>query len=157
MKNSEFPAGKLSSELVFLIVSIIDRGIRPAVSTADGGYLGLLLGGDGLLAIAPLEVKGLVEGGDEVGADGLRLRLGDVLVELHQAARHATFGIGLEVGALVGKDVGAVWIDDGNNGGIDRGVVAEDIVETVLMTAAPAIVAEHVVGGLLPQDLLVVR
>lgn len=87
-----------------------------------------MLGCDGLLTIAPLEVKGLVEGGDEVGADGLGLRLGDALVELCQAARHATLGIGLEVGALVGKDVGATWVDDGDNGVGLRGVAGEDIV-----------------------------
>lgn len=108
MKNSEFSAEKLLSELVFLVVSVIDKGLGPAMGTADGGYLRLLLGCDGLLTIAPLEVEGAVESGDEVGADGLRLRLGDVLVELRQAARHATLGIGLVVGALVGKDIGTV-------------------------------------------------
>lgn len=98
------------------------------MGTADGSYLSLLLGSDGLLAIAPLEVEGLVEGGDEVGTDSLRLWLGDVLVELHQASRHAPLGIGLEVGALVGKDVWATWVDDGDNGVGLRGVAGEDIV-----------------------------
>ena len=128
MKNSEFSAEKLLSELVFLVVSIKDRGLGPAVGTADGGYLSLLLGCDGLLTIAPLEVEGLVESGDEVGADGLGLWLGDVLVKLRQAARHATLGIGLVVGALVGKDVGATWVDDGDNGVGLGGVAGEDIV-----------------------------
>ena len=88
----------------------------------------MLLGCDGLLTIAPLEVEGLVEGGDEVGADGLGLRLGDVVVELRQAARHVSLGIGLKVGALVSKDVGATWVDDGDNGVGLRGVAGEDVV-----------------------------
>lgn len=128
MRNSEFFGEKLPSELVFVVVSIIDRGLGPAVGTTDGGYLSLLLGCDGLLTIAPLEVEGLVEGGDEVGADGLSLRLRNVVVELRQAARHATLGIGLVVGALVGKDVGATWVDDGDNGGGLGGIAGEDIV-----------------------------
>ena len=33
--------------MVFLIVSIIDRGLGPAVGTADGGYLVAVLRGDG--------------------------------------------------------------------------------------------------------------
>ena len=127
------------------------------MGTADGGYLRLLLGCDGLLTVAPLEVESLVECGDEVGADGFGLRLGDVLVELRQAACHATLSIGLEVGALVGKDVGAVWIDDGDVMVSLRGVAGEDIVKAVLMTAALAVVAEYVVGGLLPQGFFVVR
>lgn len=88
----------------------------------------MLLGGDGLLTVAPLEVEGLVEGGDEVGADGLGLRLGDVVVELRQAACHATLGVGLVIGALVGKDVGATWVDDGDNGVGLGGVAGEDVV-----------------------------
>jgi len=114
--------------LVFVVVSVIDRGLGPAVGTTDGGYLRLLLGSDGLLTIAPLEVEGLVEGGDEVGADGLRLWLGDVLVKLREAARHETLGIRLVVGALVGKDVGATWVDDGDNGVGLGGVAGEDVV-----------------------------
>lgn len=128
MKNSEFSAEKLLSELVFLVISIIDRGLGPTVGTADGGYLRLLLGCDGLLTVAPLKVEGLVESGDEVGADGLGLWLGDVLVKLRQAARHATLGIGLVVGALVGKDVGATWVDDGDVSVGLRGIAGEDIV-----------------------------
>ena len=143
-------------KLIFVVISIKDGGVGPAVGTADGGYLSLLLRCDGLLAVAPLEVEGLVEGGDEVGTDGLSLRLGDVLVELRQATGHATLGIGLVVGALVGKDIGATGVDDGDDAVGLRGVSAEDIVEAVLMTAALAIVAERVMGGLLPQDLLVV-
>lgn len=74
MKNSEFLGRKLLSELVFVVVSIIDRGLSPAVGSADGGYLRLLLGCDGLLTVAPLKVEGLVESGDEVGADELKDR-----------------------------------------------------------------------------------
>ena len=47
MRNSEFFGEKLPSELVFVVVSIIDRGLVPAVGTADGGYLVAVLRGDG--------------------------------------------------------------------------------------------------------------
>lgn len=127
------------------------------MSTTDSGYLRLLLGSDRLLVIAPLEVEGLVEGGDEVGTDSLRLRLGDVLVELRQTTSHTTFGIGLEVGTLVGKDIGAVWVDDCDDTVGLGSIAAEDIVKAVLMTAALAVVANHVMGGLLPQGFLIVR
>ncbi len=84
------------------------------MGTADGGYLGLLFGSDRLLTVAPLEVEDLVEGGNEVGTDSLGFRLGDILVELRQAVRHATLGIGLEIRTLVSKYIRAVWVDDGN-------------------------------------------
>ena len=47
MRNSEFFGEKLPSELVFLVVSIIDWGLGPAVGTTDGDYLVAVLRGDG--------------------------------------------------------------------------------------------------------------
>lgn len=47
MRNSEFFGEKLPSELVFVVVSIIDRGVGPAVGTTDGDYLVAVLRGDG--------------------------------------------------------------------------------------------------------------
>ena len=140
----QFPYEK-PSELVFLVVSIIDRGLGPAVGTADGGYLGLLLGSDGLLTIAPLEVESLVEGGDEVGADGLGLRLGDALVELRQAARHETLGIGTVVGTGTCDDILAVGVDDGGIERVIRCPLTDKPVEAVVLARTGGIVAQYVV------------
>ena len=128
--------------MIFLVVSIIDRGLGPAVGTADGGYLGLLLGSDGLLTIAPLEVESLVEGGDEVGADGLRLWLGDVLVKLREAARHETLGIGTVVGTGTCDDILAVGVDDGGIERVIRCPLTDKPVEAVVLARTGGIVAQ---------------
>lgn len=112
------------------------------MGTADGGYLCLLLGCDGLPTIAPLEVEGLVEGGNEVGADGLRLRLGDVLVEVEHATCHLDLGIGTVVGTGTCDDILAVGVDDGGIERVIRCPLTDKPVEAVVLARTGGIVAQ---------------
>ena len=131
--------------MVFVVVSIIDKGLDPTVGVADGSYLDLLLGCDGLLTIAPLEVEGLVEGGDEVGADSLGLTLRDVLVEVEHATCHLDLGIGTVVGTGTCDDILTVGVDDG---GIERVIgcpLTDKPVEAVVLTSAGYVVAQQIV------------
>lgn len=128
--------------MVFLVISVIDRGLGPTVGTADGGYLSLLLGCDGLLTIAPLEVEGLVEGGDEVGADSLGLTLRDVLVEVEHATCHLDLGIGTVVGTGTCDDILAVGVDDGGIERVIRCPLTDKPVEAVVLARTGGIVAQ---------------
>ena len=158
MGNSEFLSGKPASDkLIFVRISIKGWRFSPAVDTTYRGNLLLLLRCDQLLSIAPLEIKGLIESRNEVGANGFGFRLGDILVEPRQPTCHTPLDITPEGGALVGHDIGTTGIDDRHEGIGFRNVMGKDSAETVLMTAALSVVAEHLVGGLSLQDLLLIE
>ena len=97
--------------VVFLVIVVENSRLVPAISAADSGYLVAVLRGDGVGAVAELEVLGLGEVLYYGLADGLSLTLRDVLIEVEKAACHSDLGIGAEVGACAINDILAVGLD----------------------------------------------
>ena len=101
--------------------------------------------GDGVGAVAELEVLGLGEVLYQILADGLGLTLRDILVEVEHATCHFDLGIGTEVGAGASDDILAVGINDG---GIERVIgcpLTYKPVEAVVLAGTSGIVAQQVV------------
>lgn len=80
-------------KVVFLVIVIEDGRLVPALSSTFGGYLVAVLRGDGVGAVAELEVLGLGEVLYQGLADGLSLALRDILVEVEHSACHLDLGI----------------------------------------------------------------
>lgn len=99
-------------KVVFLVIVIEDGWLVPAISSAYVGYLVAVLRGDGIGAVAELEVLGFGEVLYHSLADGLGLTLRDVLVEVEHATCHFDLGIGTEVGAGTCDDILTKWVDD---------------------------------------------
>lgn len=104
-------------KVVFLVIVIEDGWLVPAISAADGGYLVAVLRGDGVGAVAELEVLGFGEVLYQGLADGLGFALRNVLIEVEHAASHFDLSIGTEVVTGTCDDILAVGVDDG---GIER-------------------------------------
>ena len=129
-------------KVVFLVIVIEYRRFVPATSAADSDYLIAVLRGDGIGAVAELEVLGLGEVLYQSLADGLSLTLRDVLVEVEHATCHFDLGIGAEVGADTSDDILAVWVNDG---GIERVIgcpLTNKPVEAMVLTGAGGVVAQ---------------
>ena len=132
-------------KVVFLVIVIEDRRLVPAISSAYGGYLVAVLRGDGVGAVAELEVLGLGEVLYQGLADGLGLALRNVLVEVEHTACHLDLGIGAEVGAGASDDILTKWVDDS---GVERVIgcpLTYKPVEAVVLAGTSGIVAQQVV------------
>jgi hypothetical protein len=128
-------------KVVFLVIVIEDGRLVPATSAADSCYLVAVGGGDGVGAVAELEVLGLSEVLYQSFADGLSLTLRDILVEVEHTASHFDLYIGREVGTGASDNILAVWVDDS---GIERVIgcpLTYKPVETVVLAGAGSVVA----------------
>ena len=72
--------------VVFLVIVVENSRLVPAISAADSCYLVAVLRGDGVGAVAELEVLGLGEFLYQRLADGLGFALRDVLLEVEHTA-----------------------------------------------------------------------
>jgi hypothetical protein len=100
-------------KVVFLVIVIEDGWLVPAISSAYGGYLIAVMRGDGVGAVAELEVLGLGEVLYQILADGLGLTLRDILVEVEHATCHLDLGIGTEIDTGASDDILTKGVNDG--------------------------------------------
>ena len=132
-------------KVVFLVIVIEDRRLVPTISSAYGGYLVAVLRGDGVGAVAELEVLGLGEVLYQSLADGLSLTLRDILVEVEHATCHLDLGIGAEVGTGASDNILTKWVDDSS---VERAIgypLTNKPVEAVVLAGTGGIVAQQVV------------
>lgn len=109
-----------------------------AISERSAGVIGAV-------PLRNLKYLVLVKRLDHCLADGLGHALGDVLVEVEEAAGHGDLGIGAEVSAGAINDILAVGVDDG---GIERVIgcpLTYKPVEAVVLAGTGGIVAQQVV------------
>ena len=128
--------------VVFLVIVVENSRLVPAISAADSCYLVAVLRGDGVGAVAELEVLGLGEVLYQGLADGLGFTLRNVLIEVEHAACHLDFGIEAEVGTDTSDDILAKWVDDS---GVERVIgcpLTNKPVEAIVLARTGGVVAQ---------------
>ena len=112
------------------------------------------IGGDGTRAVAVAVIAGAGELADEVALDDALLPVGHVVTEPGETNRHATDLVAAIHGALLRLHLRIVEVDAVRHEAVLRRIVAEDRAEAVLMKRAPLAVADDILLGFLPEDLL---
>lgn len=132
-------------KVVFLVIVIEDRRLVPTISSAYGGYLVAVLRGDGVGAVAELEVLGLGKVLYQSLTDGLGLALRDVLVEVEHTASHFDLSIGTVVGTGASDNILTKWVDDSSVERVIGCPLTNKPVEAVVLAGAGSVVAQQVV------------
>ena len=112
------------------------------------------IGGDGARAVAVAVVASAGELADEVALDDALLPVGHVVTEPGETDRHATDLVAAIHGALFRLHLRIVEVDAVRHETVLWRIVAEDRTEAVLTKRTPLAVADDILLGFLPEDLL---